>query len=74
MGIPVLCYSGLEYAERPIALHWQGQRLDVEKVLDSQKIPNGKRFTVLVSTQQVFELTYDELEDQWQIIEVDQAS
>jgi hypothetical protein len=27
MNDPVECHSGYEYAERPVALHWEGERL-----------------------------------------------
>ena len=35
----VECHSGYEYAERPVALHWQGQRLEIESVEAEWRIP-----------------------------------
>ena len=63
----VECYSGAVYPERPRALFWEGQRLEIEKVLSSWHIPQGRRFRVQTVDLQVFELVYDQAEDDWQI-------
>ena len=66
---PVECYSGSRYAERPLALWWQGQRLNVAALLDSWRSPTGPCFRVRTAGPQgnIFELTYDELQDKWGI-------
>ena len=64
----VECHSGYAYAERPVALAWQGQRLAVAAVLERRRTPEGVSFRVRTSDEQVFELHYDELHDQWSII------
>ncbi|HPH98077.1 MAG TPA: hypothetical protein PKW33_17945 [Anaerolineaceae bacterium] len=64
---PVECHSGYEYAERPLALHWQGERLEVSAILDQWRIPGGKCFRVQTADQRVFELFYGELYDEWRI-------
>lgn len=63
----VECYSGSEYAERPVALYWQGVRLEVAAVEAQERIPGGKRFRVRTTGGQVFELFYGELDDEWHI-------
>jgi hypothetical protein len=63
----VECHSGYVYGERPIALRWDGQRLLVEQVEDSWRIPGGRKFRVRVQDGRVFELFYGELYDEWRI-------
>ena len=33
MGELVECHSGFTYAERPVALTWEGQRLEITRIL-----------------------------------------
>ncbi|MEK7326684.1 MAG: hypothetical protein AAB217_15685 [Chloroflexota bacterium] len=63
----VECHSGYEYAERPTALHWQGERLEIEAVEQQWRIPGGKCFRVRATGGLVFELMYGELYDEWRI-------
>ena len=63
----VECHSGYEYAERPIALRWEGQRLQIEKVEAEWRIPGGKRFRVRTRDGRAFELFYGELYDEWRV-------
>ena len=67
MSALVECHSGLEYAERPTALWWQGERLEVEAVEAEWRTPEGKTFRVRTIDGQVFELLYVELYDEWRI-------
>lgn len=66
----VECHSGYEYAERPIALHWQGQRLEIAEIEAQWRIPGGRRFRVRTSDERIFELFYGELYDEWRINEL----
>lgn len=61
----VECHSGSAYAERPLSLLWQGERLEITQVLGEWRLPDGKRFRVQTGDEQVFELFYNELEDDW---------
>jgi hypothetical protein len=63
----VECHSGYEYAERPIAVWWQGERLEVESVEAQWRISGGKKFRVRTRDNRVFELLYVELYDEWRI-------
>ena len=67
MSALVECHSGLEYAERPTALWWQGERLEVEAVEAEWRTPGGKQFRVRTTGGQVFELVYVELYDEWRV-------
>ena len=64
---PVECHSGYTYADRPTVVRWQGQRLAVEAVLQSWHVPGGRRFRVRTEDGRVFDLSYGELYDEWQI-------
>ena len=63
----VECRSDSEYAERPIALTWEGQRLEVAEVLARWRTPDERGFRVQTSDGQTFQLTYREAGDEWQI-------
>ena len=61
----VECRSDAEYAERPLALIWQGRRLDIAEILGRWRSPNGKGFRVSTTDGQAFELVYREILDDW---------
>ncbi len=63
----VECLSGFAYAERPVALTWDGQRLEVDSLLAAWRTPGERRFRVRARNQIIFELAYREAEDEWQI-------
>jgi len=63
----VECYSGYEYANRPVAFLWEGDRIEVDEIIASWRLPNGKRFRVRSTGDGIFELQYDQLNDQWSI-------
>lgn len=63
----VECHSGYEYGERPTALTWQGQRLEISEILERWRIPGARCFRVQTIDNQIFELFYGELYDEWRI-------
>lgn len=63
----VECHSGYEYAERPIAIHWEGERLEVDVIEERWRIPGGKCFRIRVRDGRRFELFYGELYDEWRV-------
>ena len=63
----VECYSGHEYAERPLAFTWQGERMKVDKIVAEAVTPNGKSFKVTAENGQQFTLRYDQQNDCWMI-------
>lgn len=66
----VECHSGHAYADRPIALHWQGERLEIVAVEAEWRTPDGHFFRVRATGERKFELFYSELKDEWKIIEL----
>ena len=67
MTQPVECHSGYEYAERPVAIHWQGDRLEIECIGARWRSPEGRHFRVQTTDGQFFEIFYDEQSDVWKI-------
>jgi len=63
----VECYSGYTYPERPVALYWQDERLEIKRIEAQWQTPEGKRFRVRTYDGQVFELEYSVLADAWRI-------
>ncbi len=63
----VECHSGYEYAERPTALWWEGERLEVAMLEATWRISGGKKFRVRTVDGRVFELLYVELYDEWRV-------
>ena len=63
----VECHSGYEYGERPTAITWKGERLEISVILDRRRTPEGKYFRVETIDKQVFEISYFELHDEWRI-------
>lgn len=63
----VECRSDSEYAERPLSLMWEGQRLEIAEILSRWRGPAEKGFRVQTVDRQVFELTYRELPDEWKV-------
>ena len=70
MNQAVECYSGTTYAERPVAVHWQGRRLAVEHVLRAWRTPDGPGFEVTVAGQHRFGLQFDEATGTWDVQEI----
>ncbi len=63
----VECRSDAEYADRPLAVTWQGQRLEVAEILATWRGPGEKGFRVKTADGQAFELAYRELTEEWHI-------
>jgi len=66
----VECHSGYEYAERPTALQWEGQRLEVEQVEAGWRTPGERCFRVRTRDGRRFDLFYSEQYDEWRLIEI----
>ena len=64
----VECRSEYEYAQRPLALIWEGERLEIISIINSQRAPEGKRVRVQTIDENIFDLTYSELDDNWKIL------
>jgi len=63
----VECRSDSEFAERPLALTWNGSRYEIAEIIARWRGPNEKGFRVKTADGAAFELTYRELPDEWQV-------
>jgi hypothetical protein len=61
----VECHSGYQYADRPTAIFWEGQRLEVVEILRLWRTPGMIYFRVITIDEQSFDLRYDEQADVW---------
>ncbi len=67
MGELVECHSGFTYADRPVALTWEGERLEIVEILTEWRTPGEKLFRVRTAEGREFELAYSLLTEEWQI-------
>lgn len=63
----VECRSDTEYAERPLSLIWQEHRYEIAEILARWRGPAERGFRVKTVDGQVFDLTYREVSDEWQV-------
>lgn len=63
----VECRSDLNFADAPLAFYWEGQRLKIEDILARWLTPQGRGFRVKVGGNHVYELFYNEVEEEWHI-------
>jgi hypothetical protein len=63
----VECYSGQTYAERPLALYWEGERFEITEIISRWRSPGEIHFLVRVGDGRIFNLLYNETEDLWYI-------
>lgn len=66
----VECCSDWNYAGRPLAFMWQGQRLEVSALLYQSRTPAGRTYRVQTATEGSFDLLYLEAEDVWRVLSV----
>jgi hypothetical protein len=67
MGELVECHSGFAYEDRPVALTWEGQRLEIVRILDEWRTPYGKRYYVRTNDGREFKLAYSLATVVWQV-------
>ena len=63
----VECYSGQTYAERPLALYWEGERFEITEILSRWRSPGENHFLARVEDGRIFQLVYYDTEDVWSI-------
>lgn len=61
----VECLSSARYGERPTALVIGQVRLEIDKILNSWRLPSGLVFQVHTLDDQVYELKYEQLSSEW---------
>jgi len=68
--LKVNCYSGHTYAERPQSFLRQGKEYKVNEIEKAWQEPGKRLFKVITDEGKLFELCYNEAEDQWSGIEL----
>jgi hypothetical protein len=63
----VECRSEYQYAERPEAFSWNGERVIVTEIIAHWRSPQGMHFQVLTATHGIFYLSYLEREGIWEV-------
>jgi hypothetical protein len=63
--VEVDCYSGASYAERPRALIFHGNKIEVSQILCSQLTPGSKVFKVILENGWTVTLQYSLQADHW---------
>ncbi len=61
-------YAGSTYPEKPRALEWEGQRYQVQEIIQRSRHPDELAFLVRCSPgDRLFELLYNLIDDNWLI-------
>ncbi len=63
----VACRSETEYPERPVAICFCGEEREIDRVLASWHIPEGKKFLVITQDGEIFNLIFNETNDEWSV-------
>jgi hypothetical protein len=66
----VECRSSSVYAETPVALHWEGERLPVAAIEKHWREPAGPCFRVRTEDGLCFDLRYSETSDEWDVKQI----
>jgi hypothetical protein len=63
----VFCRSGHEFADRPTAFIWEGERLQIDELVARWRTPYGKRFLVRIGGNRIFTLVFFESSATWRV-------
>ncbi len=63
--IRVECHSGYAYIDRPAALYWEEQRLEIGEIIRRWRTPSGWMFLVQTRDERAFEIAFDLNLDSW---------
>ena len=69
-NLEVNCYSGHTYAERPESFRWEDVKYEVDEIESEWAGPRERHFQVKTRDNKLFQLCYNEMEDQWSLIEL----
>jgi len=70
VSLQVNSYSGHTHAERPASFLWQGREHKVKDIEKAWQEPGKRLFKVITDEGKLFELCYNEADDQWSVIEL----
>ena len=66
----VFCYSGNEYADRPVSFLLEGEPQEISGIIARWRTPEGRRFRVTTADGSIFDLIYCEASNNWKIEEI----
>jgi len=69
-SLKVKCYSGQSYAERPVSFRWEDKDYQVAEIEKEWRGVGTKNFRVRTKDNKLFQLCYNESQDQWSLTEV----
>ena len=69
-NLKVNCYSGQTYAQRPKSFLWEGVKYEVEEIEKEWLEPGERHFKVRTTDNKLFQLCYNEAQDQWSLTEL----
>jgi hypothetical protein len=69
-NLKVHCYSGQSYAERPKSFVWEGTEYEVEEIEKEWLEPGERHFQVRTKDNKLFQLCYNEFQDQWSLTDI----
>ena len=64
--LAVRCRSEYRYAQEPQALRWEGQWVQVRRVIARWQTPEGPLFRLWGADGHLYEVRYREVEGQWE--------
>jgi len=69
-SLRVRCYSGQTYAERPLSFTREDIEYEVEEIEREWRGVGTKNFRVRTKDNKLFQLCYNESQDQWSLTEL----
>ena len=69
-NLKVSCYSGQSYAERPVSFSWEDKDYQVAEIEAEWRGEGTKNFRVRTKDNKLFQLCYNESQDQWSLTEL----
>jgi hypothetical protein len=69
-SLKVNCYSGRTYAERPLSFTWEDIEYEVAEIETEWRGVGTKNFRVSTEDNKLFQLCYNESQDQWSLTEL----
>ena len=67
MGEPVHCYAGYVGEERPVSFLFEGERIEVHKILSRWRDPTCDYFSVAAPNAHVYILAHNRTLDTWAV-------
>jgi len=66
--IQAVCHSGHIYAQRPISFLWLDKEHHISRIENEWLEPGKRYFIITTEDEKLFELCYNETQDQWWLI------